>query len=144
MKLGILKESQGENRVAMLPETVAALTALKVEVLVEKDAGVTAFISDKVFEDAGAKTDARDKVISQSDVVVMIQPPDVKEIKKFKDGQVVVAVFNPFLNEKLVDATAAQNLTSFSLDLVPRSTRGQAMDILSSQATVSGYKSVTT
>ena len=142
MKLGILKESQGENRVAMLPETAEALAKLKVEVLVEKDAGKTAYASDKQFEEAGAKIDSREKVINQSDIIVMIQPPSVEEVKKFKDGQVIIAVFNPFLNKNLVNATAAQNLTTFSLDLVPRSTRGQAMDILSSQATVSGYKSV--
>jgi len=142
MKLGILKESQGENRVAMLPETAEALTKLKVEVMVEKDAGKTAFASDKQFEAAGAKIESREKVISQSDILVMIEPPSAAEIKKFKDGQIIVAVFNPFFNKDVVKATAAHNLTAFSLDLVPRSTRGQAMDILSSQATVSGYKSV--
>ena len=86
MKLGILKESQGENRVAMLPETAEALAKLKVEVLVEKDAGKTAYASDKQFEDAGAKIDSRDKVINQSDIIVMIQPPSAEEIKKYVEA----------------------------------------------------------
>ena len=142
MKLGILKESSGENRVAMLPESVVALIKLKVEVLVEKDAGLSAYSPDSQYEEAGAKIDSRAKVISNSDVLVMIQPLEKAELSKLKEGQVVIAVFNPFFNMDLVNETAGMGLTTFSLDLVPRTSRGQAMDILSSQATVSGYKAV--
>ncbi len=142
MKLGILKESSDENRVALLPEGVASLTGLKVDVLVEKGAGVSAFASDKEYEEAGAKTDEREKVKAQSDVLVMIHPLSTEEIKKLKKGQVVVAILNPYFNRGPVEAMAKGDIVSFSLDIIPRTTRAQAMDILSSQATVSGYKAV--
>lgn len=144
MKLGILKESQGENRVAMLPETVVSLTNLNVDVLVEKNAGQNAWASDQEYQDAGAKTESRSKLISESDVLVMIHPLTKEELKKCKEGQVIISVVNPFFNKETVQALADANLVSFSMDLIPRSTRGQAMDILSSQATVSGYKAVLT
>ncbi len=142
MKLGILKESPDENRVAMLPESVSSLTKLKVEVMIEKGAGTRAFASDTDYEDAGAKAGTREKILSQADVLVMIQPLPVEELKNLKKGQVVVAVLNPFFNRKTVEALAKANVTSFSLDVVPRTSRAQAMDILSSQATVAGYKAV--
>ena len=142
MKLGILKESSDENRVALLPEGVASLTGLKVEVLIEKGAGMSAFASDKEYEEAGAKTEEREKIKSQSDVLVMIHPLSMEETKKLKKGQVVVAILNPYFNRGLVEAMAKGDIVSFSLDIIPRTTRAQAMDILSSQATVSGYKAV--
>jgi NAD(P) transhydrogenase subunit alpha len=142
MKLGILKEPSGENRVVMLPESVAALIDLKIDVTVEKGAGLNAYASDDEYEKAGAKTELRDKVISQADILIMINPPVKSEFKKFKEGQVLLAAFNPFFNKDLVNEMVLKNLTSFSMDIIPRTTRAQAMDILSSQATVAGYKAV--
>jgi NAD(P) transhydrogenase subunit alpha len=142
MKLGILKESKDEKRVALLPESVESLIKLKVEVLIEKGAGVAAFAADSDYEKVGAKIDTRDKVLSQSEVVVMINPLEKDELKKLKKGQVLVAVLNPFFNKDKVEQMAKDQVVTFSLDVIPRTTRAQAMDILSSQATVSGYKAV--
>jgi len=142
MKIGILKESGRENRVALLPDSAGVLVKSKVTVLVEKGAGVSAFVSDKDYEAVGAEVLSRDKVISDSDLLVGINPPDTKDIKKIKEGQVLVAVLNPYMNPDLVKLLAEKNITSFSMDIIPRTSRAQAMDILSSQATVSGYKAV--
>lgn len=142
MKLGILKESPDENRVAMLPESVATLEGLKVDVLVEKGAGENAFAPDNEFKEAGATLETREKVISQSDVLVTIHPLKKDELKKLKKGQVLLAVLNPFFNKETVEALAKGGIVSFSLDVIPRTSRAQAMDILSSQATVAGYKAV--
>ena len=142
MKLGILKESSDENRVAILPESVSTLTGLKVDVLIEKGAGESAFASDKDYEDTGAKIDTRDKVISQSDVLVTIHPLSKEELKKLKKGQVLLGVLNPYFNRDVIETLAKNGVTSFSLDIIPRTTRAQAMDVLSSQATVAGYKAV--
>lgn len=144
MKIGVLKESPGENRVVMLPETVSALIDKKTEVLVEKGAGVNAYASDKDYENAGAKIESRDKVLAQTDILLSIHPLKGNELKKLKKEQILVAVFNPFFNLDLIKEIAKMGLLTFSMDLIPRSTRGQAMDILSSQATVAGYKAVLT
>ena len=144
MKIGILKESPGENRVVMLPETVSALIDKKTEVLVEKGAGANAYASDKDYENAGAKLKSRKNVLDQSDILLSIQPPGGNELKKLKKEQILVAVFNPFFNLDLIKEIAQKGMLTFSMDLIPRSTRGQAMDILSSQATVAGYKAVLT
>jgi H+-translocating NAD(P) transhydrogenase subunit alpha len=144
MTIGILKEMEGENRVAMLPESVATLVKMNVTVLVEKDAGAKSFAFDKEYEEAGAKVDSKANVIAGSDLVIKINAPDKAETALLKDGQVFMAVLNPYFNADLVKELAAKNITSFSMDVVPRTTRAQAMDILSSMATVAGYKAVLT
>ncbi len=144
MVLGILKESNDERRVAMLPESVAALVKMNVSVIVEKDAGLSAFASDADYVAAGAKMDSKSNVISQSDVLVKINPPTTEETGMLTEGKVFLAVLNPFFNVDLIKELAAKNITSFSLDVIPRTSRAQAMDILSSMATVAGYKAVLT
>lgn len=144
MTIGILKEIEGENRVALLPEGVATLVKMNVSVLVEKDAGMRSFASDKDYEQAGAKVETKAQVISGSDLVIKINAPDMEELALLKDGQVFMGVLNPYFNGELVKELATRNITSFSLDVLPRTTRAQAMDILSSQATASGYKAVLT
>jgi NAD(P) transhydrogenase subunit alpha len=140
----LLKEITGENRVALLPEGVATLVKMNVTVIVEKDAGASSFASDADYEKAGARIESREKAIASSDLVVQINPPDKEELKLMKDSQVLLAVLNPYFNGELVKELAAKNITSFSLDVIPRTTRAQAMDILSSQATAAGYKAVLT
>jgi len=144
MTIGVLKENTGENRVALLPESVATLVKMKVDMLVEKGAGEGAFASDKDYELAGAKLADRAAVIAASDLLLQINPPDKEELSKVKEGQVWMGVLNPYFNGDLVKELAARNITSFSLDVIPRTTRAQAMDILSSQATAAGYKAVLT
>lgn len=144
MTIGILKEIDGENRVAMLPESVATLVKMNVSMLVEAGAGLTAFASDQEYKEAGASIDTKAKVIAGADLLIKIQPPTTDEIAQMKDGQVIMAVLNPYFNAGLIKQLAANNITSFSMDVVPRTTRAQAMDILSSMATVAGYKAVLT
>jgi NAD(P) transhydrogenase subunit alpha len=142
MKIGILKESPVENRVAMLPDGVAALVNLNASVLIEKGAGERAFASDKEYEEAGASIESRSAVFSGSDILLSIAPPVKKEFSKLQEGKILIAVLNPLVDFSLVQDLADSGLTAFSLDVIPRSTRAQAMDILSSQATISGYKAV--
>jgi len=144
MTIGVLKETAGENRVALLPESVATLVKMNVTMLVEAGAGLTAFASDKAYEEAGASIETKSKVIAGADLLIKIQPPSDEEISMMKEGQVVMAVLNPYFNADLVKKLAAKNITGFSMDVVPRTTRAQAMDILSSMATVAGYKAVLT
>ncbi len=142
MNIGILKESHKENRVAMLPETVVSLVQLKVPVLVEKGAGAASYVSDKEYEEAGARVVSRDQVIKDVELVAKVNPLDPEEVQALKDGQVLISVMNPFFNTDLVKALKDHNITSFGLDIIPRTTRAQAMDVISSQATVAGYKAV--
>ncbi|WP_321345982.1 NAD(P) transhydrogenase subunit alpha [uncultured Draconibacterium sp.] len=142
MILGLLKEHGKETRVALLPETVQAFTDLKVEVLVEQGAGETAFASDADYEAVGAKTVSRDDVFAKAEVLLQIQPPAEGDTGKIKDSQVWISAFNPLWDTALVKTFLDKGITTFSLDLIPRTTRAQAMDILSSMATVSGYMAV--
>lgn len=144
MTIGILKEITGENRVALLPESVETLVKMNVSMLVESGAGEGAFATDKDYENVGARLALKSEVIAGSDLIIKIQPPTVEELAMFKEGQVVMAAINPYFNLELVKALAAKNITAFSMDVVPRTTRAQAMDILSSMATVAGYKAVLT
>lgn len=141
MTIGLLKEPDFENRVALLPESVKTLVGLKTQLLVEKGAGESAFTTDDQYISAGASTAKRTDVL-KAEVIVGINPPSEKEIKSLKPEQVLVCVFNPLGNKPLVEEFASQKLTTFSLDNIPRTTRAQAMDVLSSMATVAGYKAV--
>ena len=142
MILGLLKEYGTETRVALLPETVKAFTDLKVEVLVEQGAGENAFAADADYIAVGAKIVSRTDVFSKSDVLLQIQPPADGDTLKIKDSQVWISAFNPLWDTQLVKTFLEKGITSFSLDLIPRTTRAQAMDILSSMATVAGYQAV--
>ncbi len=144
MIIGILKEDGSENRVALLPESVAVLTKMMVTVYVEKEAGARAFASDSDYEAAGAKITAKADVISQSEMLIKINPPTEAELAQVKGKTVFLAILNPFFNTALIKDLARKDITSFSLDVIPRTSRAQSMDILSSMATVSGYKAVLT
>jgi H+-translocating NAD(P) transhydrogenase subunit alpha len=142
MILGLLKEYGTETRVALLPETVKAFTDLKVEVLVEQGAGENAFAADADYVAVGAKIVSRADVFSKAEVLLQIQPPADGDTLKIKNSQVWISAFNPLWDTKLVKTFLEKGITSFSLDLIPRTTRAQAMDILSSMATVAGYQAV--
>ena len=144
MTIGILKEESPERRVALLPEAVAMLTKMSVPVLVEKDAGATAFAFDADYSAAGAKVVDKNEAISGAGIVIKINPPSETELKLLTEGKIFMAVLNPYFNTGLVKELAAKNITSFSLDVIPRTSRAQAMDILSSMATAAGYKAVLT
>jgi len=142
MIIGILKESGTENRVAMLPLEIAVLKKLGVEVLVEHKAGEKAFILDKDYVTCGSSVAERKDVISKSEMLLSVNPPVTNEPGDFREGQVLCCVLNPLENREWIEKCRQQGLTILALDIVPRTTRAQAMDILSSMATVSGYKAV--
>ena len=142
MVIGILKEPQPERRVALLPEAVVTLKKLNVEVLVESGAGNQAYVSDADYEQAGAKIANRENVVGNAEVLLRISPFTPGEVNNLKTNQVILSVLNPLINKELVKQLADKSITSFSLDTIPRTSRAQAMDILSSMATVAGYRAV--
>jgi H+-translocating NAD(P) transhydrogenase subunit alpha len=144
MIIGILKESEKERRVSLLPESVSALVKMNVKVVVESDAGAAAFASDEDYRSAGATLCSKEEVISQAEMLIKINPPTREEMQLMKEGKVLLAVLNPLINLELVKTLTAAGISSFSLDIIPRTSRAQAMDILSSMATVNGYKAVLT
>lgn len=149
MKIAIPKERRAhENRVAATPDSVAGLVKLGFDVVVEKGAGDGAAISDANFKDAGA-TIAKDAVsaVGDADIVLLVQRPQTAaegsdEIGPIKDGAIVIGVMSPHADPEALKAYAAKNLTVFALELVPRITRAQNMDVLSSQSNLAGYKAV--
>ncbi|MBL7828062.1 MAG: NAD(P)(+) transhydrogenase (Re/Si-specific) subunit alpha, partial [Saprospiraceae bacterium] len=143
MTLGILKESEGEQRVAISPDAVPALLKLGIEkVLVEKGAGSAAFFNDGSYETQGAQLADRDSVLKQSKILVKIHALTDEEVKKLSPGQVLIGQFNPLARTEVAQVLLPTNVSAFSLDLAPRTTRAQALDVLSSMATVAGYKAV--
>ncbi len=142
MILGLLKEQGAEQRVALLPEIVSKLVQAKVEVYVETGAGIKAFQNDEAYSDAGAKIIKREELLKKANIFVQIGEPSKELIQSLNDKQVWLSQYNPLWNTDLVKTFLASGVTSFSMDSIPRTTRAQAMDVLSSMATVSGYKAV--
>ncbi|HAD12306.1 MAG TPA: NAD(P)(+) transhydrogenase (Re/Si-specific) subunit alpha [Saprospirales bacterium] len=145
MTLGILKEADGEQRVAVTPDSIPAILKLgATKVMVERGAGATAFFDDASFEAAGAEIADADAILKNAKVLVKIHPLSASAIGKLSAGQIVIGQFNPLANKEAVEQLLKANATGFSLDMAPRSTRAQALDVLSSMATVGGYKAVLT
>ncbi|MBK9733229.1 MAG: Re/Si-specific NAD(P)(+) transhydrogenase subunit alpha [Chitinophagaceae bacterium] len=144
MIIGILKEPTDEKRVVALPEIAGQLVKMNFEVQIETGAGISAFASDTTYQEVGAKSTSRDEIISKADLILCINRPSDVELGKMKEGAMLLAVFQPLINKDLVLQLLEKGITSFSMDMVPRTSRAQTMDILSSQATVAGYKAVLT
>jgi H+-translocating NAD(P) transhydrogenase subunit alpha len=143
VKIAILKETAiGETRVAASVETVKKLIALGATVFVEAGAGTLATVSDAAFEGAGATIGHRDGVIKDADILLGIQGPDPKKLKGVKSGAWLIASLDPFVQRARVDEYAAMGLQALAMEFMPRITRAQGMDILSSQSNLSGYKAV--
>lgn len=138
MIVGVLKEALPERRVSLLPEAVAALTAKGHTVLVEGSAGAAAWADDEAYQKAGASITDAAALVQQAELVLSIQPPAVA----LPSGKVLIGLYQALYQPSLVQAWAQQGLTVFSLDLLPRTTRAQSMDVLSSQANIAGYKAV--
>jgi NAD(P) transhydrogenase subunit alpha len=139
MIVGVLREGGSENRVALLPENIQTLVKKKITVLIESDAGSSSCASNEEYVDAGAAIQTKEYILKESDLILKINPPEDKDIPA---GKVMVAILNPLSNTDIVQKLAKAGVTSFSLDMVPRSSRAQAVDILSSMATIAGYKAV--
>ena len=144
MKLGVPKETVAtERRVALTPEVAGRLAKSGLTVLVERGAGEAASFQDEAYAAAGAATAAAaEDLFAQSDVVLKVQPPSPAEVRRCREGSALVALFQPSAERAVVTELAAHRMTAFSLALLPRITRAQPMDVLSSQATVAGYKAV--
>jgi NAD(P) transhydrogenase subunit alpha len=140
MNVGVPKETvDGERRVALVPEVVRKLTAKDFVVIVESGAGAEAMLSDAAYEEAGATIGDG---VWDADVVVKVAAPTAEEIAKLGDDTVLIGFLGPLSSPKTVSALAEAGTTSFAMEAIPRISRAQSMDALSSQSNVAGYKSV--
>jgi NAD(P) transhydrogenase subunit alpha len=139
MVVGVAKETAaGERRVALVPDAVGRLVGSGVEVTVQRGAGAEAFFGDEAYEREGARL--ADAVLPDADVVCKVQKPSADEIARLKKGSTLIAILQPLVSPEVVRGLAEHGVTSFSMDSIPRITRAQPMDALSSQSTVAGYK----
>lgn len=144
MQITVLKETQAdESRVALIPESVKKLVAQKATLAVESNAGQNAGASDADYEAAGATVSAdRAALLASTDVLVAINRPPTEDLARLKKGAVVIGFLRPLDEPEALRPMLEQGLTAFSVELIPRTTRAQAMDALSSMATIVGYKAV--
>ena len=143
MRIAVLKErAAGERRVAATPETVKKFSALGAVVAVESGAGEGASITDAAYREAGAEVGQADAVTKGADIVLGVQAPDPAALKGAATGAWVAATFDPFGNRPRVDAYATAGLEALAMEFMPRITRAQSMDVLSSQSNLAGYKAV--
>jgi NAD(P) transhydrogenase subunit alpha len=143
MKIAILKEqAQGERRVSATPETVKKFIALGAQLGVETGAGVAASIDDQAYAAAGAMLGDRAQVIADADILLAVQGPEPASIAGAKRGAWLVGSLNPFVERARIEGYAAAGIEALAMEFMPRITRAQSMDILSSQSNLSGYKAV--
>jgi NAD(P) transhydrogenase subunit alpha len=142
MKIAVLKEAAGETRVAAIPETVKKFIALGAEVAVEKGAGQGASIADADYEAAGAKTAARKDVLKGAGIILAINGPDPKSLAGADKGALLAGALDPMRQRATIDAYAKAGIDALAMEWMPRITRAQSMDILSSQSNLGGYKAV--
>ena len=141
MRVAVPNESQGgERRVALVPDVIKRLVAKGHEVVVESGAGERARIPDVLFEEAGARIASGGAVLEGASAVVRVTPPSSEEIDQLPDGSVLIAFLAPLTSPDTTRALASAGVTAFAMEAIPRITRAQSMDALSSQATVSGYR----
>ena len=144
MRIGTPKEIyQGETRVAMTPASALELQKLGYECLIEKGAGDGSRFSDQDYKDAGVKIVATAAALyKEADVVAKVRPPEDLEIKRLREGQTLISFFYPAQNEKLMNAANKKGAHVIAMDMVPRISRAQKMDALSSMANIAGYRAV--
>ena len=142
MILGILKETNNDKRVSLLPEQAAVLVAKQVSVIVETGAGSAAYAADATYTDKNVSIKDRATVLSTADLVLSINPLSSAEMAQLKPGAVVLGTFQPLFNIDLVKQAIDKKASLFSMDMIPRTTRAQSMDVLSSQANIAGYRAV--
>ena len=144
MNIVVLRETQGgEARVALMPESIKKLVAAKATVIVESGAGLGAARSDQEFRDAGAEVSTdRDALLAEADVLPVVNRPTPADFEKLKSGSVVIGFLRPLDEPAELKPALERSITTFAVELIPRITRAQSMDALSSMATVAGYKAV--
>jgi NAD(P) transhydrogenase subunit alpha len=140
MRIAVPKEiKSGEKRVALVPDIISKLTKVGLEVVIETGAGVAAQYSDKQFSDAGAQVKSSD-VIAGADVVLSVQPLNPAQMKTLKKGAITISFLSPTTSTDSIEAAISAGVTAISLEMVPRISRAQSMDALTSQALCAGYK----
>jgi NAD(P) transhydrogenase subunit alpha len=143
MKIAVLRETaDAENRVAATPETVKKLIGLGATLAVESGAGNGANISDAAFAEAGATVADRKAVVADADLILGVQGPEAKDLPGAKKGAMLAAILAPFADKARIEGYAKAGITALSMEFMPRITRAQSMDVLSSQSNLAGYKSV--
>jgi NAD(P) transhydrogenase subunit alpha len=143
MRIAVPREKQpGEARVALVPESVKKLVAAGVEVGLEAGAGVRAGFPDADYQTAGASVMGRDDLLTAADILACVNRPEPDDFARLKSGAVVIGFLKPLDEPAALEPIVARKLTAFAVELVPRTTRAQSMDALSSMATVAGYKAV--
>jgi len=144
MIIGIPKETHpGEQRVAFIPSSVDRLVKKGAQVIIERGLGATIGISDEEYKKAGASTESsRQSLLSSADIVLRLRKPPVEEISLLKKGSIHISFLDPFNEKALVQALAQNQISAFSMEMIPRTTRAQKMDALSSQANLAGYVTV--
>jgi proton-translocating NAD(P)+ transhydrogenase subunit alpha len=144
LKVGVLAETQqGERRVALVPDIAARLVKVGFQVVVQAGAGVAANFTDEAYREAGVVVEVDPRIVlSTADIVLSVQPPRVEDVAQLQTGAVTISFLQPGRQAALIEALTAHGVTAFSLDLLPRTSRAQSMDALSSQSSLAGYKAV--
>ena len=142
MTIGILKEPLSETRVSMLPDIAAAFLKQGIDVLIETGAGNNAYASDETYSAKGIKIESRNNILQQADIILSMHTLTDEDVTLLKKDAILIGVFQPLFNAVQMKGWASKNITTFSLDMIPRTTRAQSMDVLSSQANIAGYKAV--
>ena len=142
MTIGLLKEPSPETRVSLLPEHIILLRKMGVSVIVEDGAGIKAFFENDVYVSAGAVVESRQHVLKDADLLLSINILPDEDIAWTRNGAIILGNYQPLFNADLMKHWATKMLTVFSIDMIPRTTRAQSMDVLSSQANIAGYKAV--
>ncbi|MGM0459649.1 MAG: Re/Si-specific NAD(P)(+) transhydrogenase subunit alpha [Bacteroidota bacterium] len=140
--IGVCKETaKKENRVALTPEGVKTLTELEQDVTIEAGAGVASSYSDEDYRNAGASIEkSRDKILAECDILLSVQAPAVSDLEKMKENSVLVSFIWPLQNGDYVEVLKKQNISGMAMDTIPRISRAQSMDALSSMSNIAGYK----
>lgn len=141
MTIGILREPAFETRVSLLPEATSTLTKKGIAVLIEQGAGDKAFSNDEDYIKSGAEIKIRDELLQASDIILAIHTPETSNLVHLT-SKILIGVYQPLLAPAEMQKFAQKSNTLFSLDMLPRTTRAQSMDVLSSQANIAGYKAV--
>src|SRR5688500_12383406 len=143
MRIAIPREAEPEPRVAATPETVKKMKGLGADVAIEAGAGIKSGILDSDYEAAGASVHANAaEAVSDADVVLKVRRPSAEEARQYKRGAIVVGIMDPYDNEAEIQQLAQAGVSAFAMELMPRITRAQSMDVLSSQANLAGYRAV--
>lgn len=142
MTIGILREPSIETRVSLIPEHITVLKKQNIHVLAEAHCGALSFAADSLYSEKGAEISSREDILRNSDILLSIHPLTEDDLISVKISAIIIGVYSPFSRVSTIKAWAEKGLTTFSIDMLPRTTRAQSMDVLSSQANIAGYKAV--